>query len=506
MMPLHAKDVPRLRWQFVDSLMPGPLKRLWEYYRAHYLGDKLQALPISRSPKIARLSCYDISELLAKRFIREIPFERVRNYVNVFTVPEWSKARRRFIAEPFTNDSCMIDEQFRVHLPGPREIINKVATFLDEARRQNIKPKVSCADISFWFGHMSIPEEVQELHCFQVADGRFFALETVPTGGRHVVGLAQLSSEAIVSGQHCAVEKRAAVYIDNILRLFTDPVLAYEDTLAFFHTAANLGVQLNETFLEVLRQHDESTSFVFLGLHYDLAARRVSLSDKLKQKLILAAERIGDEDITWLEVQQIAGLMNFAQTLDFNSRARCYHILKFLRRRAAACFKDHEQASVWPCLRLFWADTLRKLANAESSLRLRKYSKRIRVTTDASLHGWAAIIQTEDGSSVIAGQWDDSEKNFAIQELELEAVLRALDRLEMHQACIDIRVDNTSALWALASGTSKSYWMAARVAKIHSICKTKNFHIRSIEYIKSQDNDADYWSRIFGQLPSVELE
>lgn len=482
----------------MEMWIPSSLRALWNYYAGFYLGSSLEHLPLSRKPKVARLSCADVEELLAKQFIKEIPPHLARNFVNVFTVPEWNKFRRRLITEPHLNDVVEIEERFRMTLPGPSHLFERAARWISRARRLGRRVIASAEDIAFWYGHMRMVDSAQALHSFITADGRCFVLQTVPTGGRHVVGLAQVTSRALIADLHCTTEDAADVYIDNIWRLYVDPILAYEDTIALFCRCAAANVQLNESFDEVLRRQDSDEPLTFLGFDYNFTVRRVTVSAKLKVKLHHAALRVLQDDVTWLEVQQIAGLMNYVQQLDFESRAKSYHILKFLRRRAAAGYHDNWKADIWPCIKSQWAALLTELQSASRSLRERPISNRVLITTDASKSGWAGVIQYEGHTEVVAGPWNEFESQLAIQELELEAVLRALQRCNLVEFCVDLRIDNTSALWAIYNGSSRSYHMSRRVRSIHQLCKDKQVFIRSVEYVRSHDNCADYWSRIFG--------
>ena len=85
-----------------------------------------------------------------------------------------------------------------------------------------------------------------------------------------------------------------------------------------------------------------------------------------------------------------------------------------------------------------------------------------------------------------------------INVLEARALLRALEKFDvLRDSVVQPRVDNTSVIASVAKGSSKSADLSIEIDAIDKICKIKDTVLRKPIFIKSIDNIADHWSRIF---------
>ena len=116
--------------------------------------------------------------------------------------------------------------------------------------------------------------------------------------------------------------------------------------------------------------------------------------------------------------------------------------------------------------------------------------------TDASDHGFGAVLFRLDGTtSIIAGRWTKDESNLHINCKEALVVKKALTSLDLrHLVALDLKIDNTSALFTIRSGTSKSHKLNEIVCDIWKVPEYSL--IRSIEYVASGKNHADLPSRL----------
>ena len=111
--------------------------------------------------------------------------------------------------------------------------------------------------------------------------------------------------------------------------------------------------------------------------------------------------------------------------------------------------------------------------------------------TDASLIGWGAICVRSDGSICSIGRrWEDEDANHSINILEAKALANAMDVLQMDHH-LDVFVDNTSLLANVRRTRSGNFLFNNIVGHI---CSDR---ILNIQYIKSNENPADVFSREF---------
>ena len=117
------------------------------------------------------------------------------------------------------------------------------------------------------------------------------------------------------------------------------------------------------------------------------------------------------------------------------------------------------------------------------------------IITDASLSGYGALIF--HGSklvSITAGPWTLSESQNSINYLELLAVKRAFQDFAQSfspDEPVNVIVDNTTCMWWIRKKRANNYKANTLLRYLPRVC------IASITYIKSEDNPADEYSRVF---------
>ena len=113
--------------------------------------------------------------------------------------------------------------------------------------------------------------------------------------------------------------------------------------------------------------------------------------------------------------------------------------------------------------------------------------------TDASLEGFGAVAFLHNGRiATMAGAWTGDACHRHINELETFAVERALYSLEMDKQ-VFLHIDNTTAISALRKTRSKNW--AVNFAVLRAL--RSDYEIVGIEYVKSEENVADPFSRQF---------
>lgn len=120
------------------------------------------------------------------------------------------------------------------------------------------------------------------------------------------------------------------------------------------------------------------------------------------------------------------------------------------------------------------------------------------ITTDASLEGWGAV-ETFDGNIKANGRWNQEEKVYHINYLELLAILYALKALckDKNSLHVQILTDNTSAVAHINNmGGIKSDDLNSLSKDIWNWCCDKNIWL-SAAHIPGKCNPTDIESRVF---------
>lgn len=504
--------------------MPDCLRRLWRYYSSYYadlhndmesplLDPALLCFTGDRVVKEAALTPEDIDLLLAHGLVKEIDPEQISGWLHVFTVRELKSTgpRRRLITEPFVNDVLPIDDEYRFALPGPHTVIDHARRFMT-SRRAKFRPRVyaTCVDLQYFYGQLPLDERLKPAHCF-VAGGKTYSLQTVPTGGRHVVGYAQCILLSLLDGIRSVSARSVTAtvdgYIDNVRIMSDSAVFACECVESLYTLASSAGLTFNESLSEALAQFTEE-QHEFLGFVFDMRNGKVTLQQKLKSKLAAGIGTVSAHASTWKEVEKLAGVWMHACQLDRSFLTSAFHVLKYLRRRAREQLDGTQPAAVWRSIVPLWQSQLTRLQNVCHNL-LRGLGSASTLYTDASLSGWGAVAVLPSGACVtLSGAWTAWESsNLHINELEVEAVRRALQYLSLpRNSQLHLVIDNTTAKAVISKGRSSAFFINKRVEEIQQYLRRQRWNISSVSYIASAENPADWFSRVSQSLPSTSSE
>lgn len=515
-LPLHAKQTGEANWELLaERASHMSIAADFAFYKGFYTSigaSPLRFLPAPKHVPRATISASDLQLLLERNFVEHLPAGEVPvGVVLLRAIPEklWTQPRRRLIAEPRDANSleaCDIPDEHKFSLPSVRE---------NGLYASSVKTKdgtyTFCADCAFMYGHFVMPPEIRNFHCFrspeECADEGVYRLRTIPTGGRPCAGVAQLSLRVLTARLNATAAAVADLpcYIDNIKASNTCMALGVDDVLALTELAGRCRLRLNESQENLLAQLARE-EHEFLAIVYDTTRREWRLADRVVQKLLAATDRILDPAITFEEVLGIMGLMTYALQLyapQHRHPIEYYYRWKFLRRRSRWS-SPKEPAHIWPSLLEAWKLELMRLA-ANPSLPWPNDSPdehHATMITDASLSGWAAILFDEHGTSVIAGSWDsDFIERCAphIAELELLAVEFGFDSFETPATSFDVYIDNEEARFGLTHFRLRNFVRLRCVDRIGKSLARRGARLNEVRYIKSAENVADPWSRIFAR-------
>jgi hypothetical protein len=414
----------------------------------------------------------------------------------MFFEPEVAKKRKRLIQH--TKD---INEQ--TMCPEAADPLFQS----DEVRiREGLQGFGFCADAA-WF-YQQIPVDDERYYTFAHPRLGWLTLAAVATGQRHAVGAAQCISRFLnrkttdlmrLTNPHYA--GLSTEYIDNFRRRDACPQSASLTARCFFRVCKRYRVTLNESMMESLQAATTLAPYEFVGVRYSPAEGAAGLTAKTKAKI----EQL-KEDVTQLETGQqswsmgfassVFGLLIFASTITRLCTAKYYYTYKFFRRRHSENRGDSCDAEVWPCIyselsawccELLEKQMVRWRDDVAVSVPI--------VITDASKSGYGATLFSEGKVTFFGAEWPPStwvdNSTLNINELETLAILYGAQALGVKT--FHLIVDNTTALFAVRKGRSKSYRVNIAVQRLEEA----GLAILSTKYIHTSNMVSDRWSRLF---------
>ena len=451
--------------------------------------------PMTGAPQTMELADADIKKLLEMNLIERVS-PRPPN-CRVFTVTETAKQRRRLITHtPSTNEIqriALATDMKRISTKFPQDILTSQPTQLCDRVRFEY---ALCIDFKSYFHQFALGKRF-ELWSFVDGCGSHFQLKTIPTGASFCPALAQLFSTALLRKLKRSFPNiEYDVYIDNVRLLARDSAYLLAAMEALYRICNESGVDINESLEEVYCM--SMTSYEFLGICFDHVAKTTSLGSKLRNKV--TALQV-DKDVTLRGYLQWYGLLNYASAILRLCRADFYFCTKFLRRRSF-CLLD-EPAKPWFSSLTAMSQWKEAILASDPFVHNSPWGKRCwsRATlfTDASDLGFGATLLGDDGSTaIIAGTWDETDIHKHINIKEARAVEIALATMDLSNFDeIQLRIDNTSALYTIVAGDSKSF---ALVEVIRRIWKLNDWaKVSNAQYVASRDNLADLPSRLWGK-------
>ena len=464
-----------------------------KHYEAYAEGEK------GPDCKDAELGPRDLADLSAAEIIKPylLWLHCTRATIRAFSTPEKTPpSRRRFVSHtPHFNDTTFLETY---SLPTMAKLLPKSAEW----------KYAYCVDFRFFFAQFMIPKRLGGIFVFRDG-GRWWELNTIPTGSSNAPMIAQCFSEAMTtllrsffcnSSGTCAIGTDA--YVDNIRICANDLDVLRAALLKFYAIAKLYLIDINEEYSQVLQT--DPTKYTFLGADYNHLLKQTSITEKIREKLIRAETLLTTEGadlqaLTLRTLLSILGTLQYAAQLNFTTRCLFYDVMKFFRRRAAAGSLLDAPGEIWPCI----VPSLVRWIKLELACKPRQWTVGIPppefqavLYTDASSTGFGAVLYRPDGRiSILAGRWDAQQALLHINIKEALAISTALDKIDFKGVTsLHLKVDNTSVLYTLEKRSSKSFALNAVILKI-----TKHEHyskLASLAYVVSHKNNADVLSRL----------
>ena len=437
------------------------------------------------------LSHEDIKTLEEANLIRKISGGPKPN-CRVFSVPERHKGRRRWICHtPGTNEiqriievSCMKKKAKAI----PEAALTDTPVSLTH---RVLKECALCIDFASYFHQFKLPGK---LRCWTFRSGsQLYQLCTIPTGAVFCPALAQIFSVGIAR----AVQRRVRfvefdVYIDNLRFSGPNEAVLRAAAIELYKICDELGVTINEEMEQALRH---CHVYEFLGIMYNHEAKQTWLGNRIRDKIASLPIPPDGSSTTIGQFLSIYGILSYAASAMRMCRASFYWATKFLRRRVGRPLE--ELCTPWTsCLRNLrtWRDRLLQtppITHSHTNL-----GETAVIYTDASDSGHGAVMMTTLGrTQIIANRWSDRDRKCHINVKEAMAVKSALETLDCSGISeIKLFIDNTSVIYGVIKGDSRSYELASIIEEIWSL-PAWNL-VTLVQYVASKENHADLPSRL----------
>jgi hypothetical protein len=399
----------------------------------------------------------------------------------VFAVPEPRKNRRRSILWPPEVNAAV------------RLLFTSTVKDCIPACALGNNRHTRCFDLKSGFYQLPLGKAVRHFFAFQYK-GVFYQPTRVPMG----VSFAPDLLEAVVSVLAAAAVLRCAnvdywVHIDNVRFSSSDKAATDEAAEQFVALCQRASVTITE---------EDPT--VFLGVQYDFVAPevRVRPSRDFVDKLRAVAAKVLDEPSKAVmdDIRELISRCIYASRVARVPLGSVYNVIKFLRRHATV---DRQQTvPIWPSIIQEWRNWIALLSSEDTWTvhpRVAGGAESVTLFTDASLHGWGAVLCLPDGTIFEHGEkWQSATAYTSkdINRLEARAVHLAASffaDILSQAASILLVVDNSSVQHSIAKGSSASGLL--NTAIVTALSHLPHHVPITVSYIPSVLNPADKPSR-----------
>jgi hypothetical protein len=249
---------------------------------------------------------------------------------------------------------------------------------------------------------------------------------------------------------------------------------------------------------------------VFCGVLYDYEHATRKVPQAMLEKLSVYVSRF-NKSRTFQSTAALFGVLFHVSAVLRAPLSNWYHVIKWYRKAmsfAARSFVSLRTTikfwnSVRPELEA-WLDYVNKNPITPNTT---PTPTDVHLYTDASDSGWGAVLFIGDGTyRVVAGSWSAVERSRTIAERETMAVSLGITafRDKLKSSSFHLHVDNTAAMWSIAKGYSRAYFLNSRVSELRQVLASLHSKF-DISFVCSENNIADGPSRgKIAQLTSPE--
>lgn len=470
---LHAPLMPPCSDDFVRDMIKDPWVRPDEKVALRYLFD-IRMYPACDAVIVhwpmSKILPEDDDLLDEVDLLKPCKNHEFTGYFGyLFTVDEEVKERRRLVHDTLTPNVLCDDPWDMGFTP-----INKL--------RRSVYNGEACAtfDVKCMYYHFLLGDDVSEL-CFRVlTQSGMKRFTRLPMGFKWATKVAQAAIRYLCKG---IINVSIELYIDNIMFIGTPANVAFARQ-QFLRRCETYHFKLGE-------DSGVSTIGTHRGIVFDFKRKSVYLSPSFITKL---AHRLTVQDGSWTDYRALLSSAIYAATALAIPLAGAYHVLKWLAHHNAT--DGQQKVTMWDQTRRQW-NALVATILLNQPFRPCAAQCVIGIVTDAATEtgcGGAIMIFPSGTFKIVSFKINDYH---SINDMEAAALSIALDRFKDHlsQRHIIYWGDNTSVLYTLQSGHSKSFHLNHCILTIIEQLQGLQSWLTPV-YVPSASNPADAPSRL----------
>lgn len=489
--PLHVASVAPMRVDILRQRMKPEVRERFDYVWGVLFNPELS----SHACRCSSTSSFspDHAHLLSKHGIAQ-PAPSAGPLHNVpFTVLEekQSGTRQRFIL--WTEDANSLAEAAGYRAQVPLEHISSYLHAVNEECG-------ATRDFRTGFYAVEIPFEARHLFRFVDSSGSWWELTRLPMGhtaapeAMHTLAATAAGHQDYVQPEFLLDDVLVHVWIDNI-RYAGEKEKVRRATAALDQTASDCVLTWKDE-----DSRSQATAYEFIGVFWDHVNKKISVSQKLKSKLLETRHNLRQQ-FTAGELETLGGRLLHASAVAGVFPGSFYFSLKYLRRITNALNRGRKNPSssvaIPPSVRASleeWIDAVlrpRRLVQSSKSS--------VTAFVDASKTGWGGVIVAPTGELTILGsRWSPSEARLHINEQEALALSKVVSSLRgvAEGRPVHLVVDNTTVKGVARKGAC----LKSPVLNDAVVSSLKDLQSMgcpmSIRWVKSEDNPADLPSRV----------
>ena len=439
-------------------------------------------------PRRCKLPVTDIQTLMRGGLFERIKKKEVRQWANMWAMPETKKERRRLLLHPPT-----LNDEWRKIMKFIESLITDCVEHLD------IEDHFVPLDMSAAFFQVPIPPELRKYFVVDTEIGPI-AITRLPMGVSFAPELLQLILKIASETEKPPTEadtEITAIHIDNMLISSKCPKAVKAATERVKRVLKQWGGSIDVDRAAILGPHRG----VFCGAEFDTTNHTFRVKKSTVEKILHPSQvtTVGQH-------RENISRMLYASRILRIPMADYYAVLKWTRRLYSKIAKGELGAADslperWRAAATEYEEWYKRVARNEWTHHPKKTAlseaQKTYLMTDASLEGWGAVlVQPGCEPRVFSGRWKQKHEPKEMTTLEMRALRRAL-----HAAADQLRGvknlslvgDNTSMKAVLRKGAAFSYDLNAELKKV--IRAMPNDALIFASYIKTSVMPADDPSR-----------